>query len=257
MKIKLTHAISEKVAKAVKAAVDHCIEKNQMSEIFEVSDIKGKVAVAHAGQLSLSGGSNTYQYGVTLFNNIVLVAGAAYVKHAGFDQSIERNVMSAIGSMMQMESGTGVMTSRIQNAVIQAMSNPSTEVLFELDGEMVIAMSYHSSPEGHSFIATVFVNNIEIASYKNRGIDQASVAPTATGIFNVLVHHAITFHPSKEREFFITEFTSFRNPGMLFGGPAGMPLAMTNHHPGGDGTFGGRNPGYYAGMNTNDPFSHF
>lgn len=265
MKIKLTHTIAKEIAQAAKDAVEQCIEKNQMSETLEVSDIKGKVTVAHAGQAMLAN-NNTYQYTVSLFNNIHLVTGAIYVQHSGLDQSIERTVMSAIGAMVQVESGPAAITPRIHNTVITAMGNPCKRTTFELWGEMTMDMLYKDTAGNHSFSVVVSVGDRIIAEYNNCGETQASVVPTATGIFGVLVQQASSFMPTKEKEFYITEFTTFHNPGMLFGGPSGMPLAMTNQHPGGAGVFGEPanlyNPTSYAGpnyrtANGNDPFSHF
>ena len=255
MKIKLTQAITKEIAQAAKAAVEECIENNHMSKDFEVSDIKGKVTVAHANQMMLSGHNNTYQYSVTLFSNIILVPGSIYVKHGGLNHGIERDVMGAIGAMVQMESAPAAITPRIHNTIIHAMTNPCQRTTFELWGEMTMDMLYKDTAGNHSFSVVVSVGDRIIAEYKNCGETQASVVPSATGIFNVLVQQASSFMPSKEKEFFISEFTTYRNPGMLFGGATGAPLAMTNPIP--NDLYSGLNPAYYAGMNTNAPFSHF
>ncbi|QBZ70844.1 hypothetical protein pETSU_263 [Edwardsiella phage pEt-SU] len=269
MKIKLDHYIAKIIAEQAKKTVLECIDKNLMSAEFEVNDIKGTVNVAKMDHLSLTpGSSNTYQYSVRLFNNIQLVTGAPVVKHTGCGINIQRAVMSAIGVLVMQETSPAVVSQRLAEVIRQTIATPNLEHEFVLFEELRIKLQYRECENEFSYFIDVETDERTIAKYYNYGKTQNSVNPYFTGVMNPLVSIASGFQPSKERKFYITEFTTFQNLSMLGGG---CPTAMINpgqplphqYNPSIYGYAGINNPmtpnnfDLFNNRNGNDPFSHF
>ena len=262
MKIKVDHYIAKKIAQAAKTAVNDCIEANQMSLEFSVSDIKGKVKVGYAGG-SMTSSNNTYHYSVSLFDRIHLVDHALYVKCNGFEQEIERTVMSAIGAMVNQERGPQHLAPRISSAISTAMSNPTQKTTFDRDGELQIEMTYQDKADNHQFLVTVIKHGEIVGIYNNYGPDQKAVTPTITGVYGLLLQTVGSFQPKNPAPFYITEFTTFHNQSMLLGGSHITAMTNNNQIPGYAFSHGnqqgygpGMNPGYYSGSADPSKFNY-
>lgn len=210
MKIKLTQALCNGIAKAAKDAVLHCIEENRMTTDFKVDEIEGHVSVGKTnGEVSF--GSEAYTYSVTLFSNIRLIVGGLYVKNGTINMDIERSVLSALGDVVHREMHSGNAIPRLQECAIGTIKNPGIEHTFELHGELFIKMKYLDEVGSNSFKAMIYLDTKLISEHAVYGKDRGDMEPSLSNVFNILTQHVGGFQPTKGREFFITEHTSFQN----------------------------------------------